>query len=331
MIGNMPRLSVICPAYDEEEVLPHFHRALTSALATLATEFSVEIVYVDDGSRDRTLAVIQSLAAHDPRVRYLSFTRNFGHQAALTAGLEHARGDVVITLDSDLQHPPALIPELLRRWREGYDVVLTVRADDVRTGFLKRAFSRWFYRLMGWLSDTEVRLAAADFRLLSRRALAALLQMRETHRFLRGMVQWLGFPTAEVPYAPAPRAAGASKYTARRMIDFALDAVFSFSRFPGRLVLGAGALTFGAGLLLAGVFTGFALAGRLPLDAGSAFVLVALHTIGGGVLVGLGLVGEYVGRVYEEIKGRPLYVLKESSDDAARWDREAAPHRRNVA
>lgn len=314
MAHELPKLSIVCPAFQEEEVLPHFHRELGAVLGRLEDEFEIEIVYVDDGSRDRTLSVLRALAAADRRVCYLSFSRNFGHQAALTAGLEHARGDVVITLDSDLQHPPRLIPELLRKWREGYDVVLTIRADDPQLGFVKRFTSRAFYRLMGWLSDTEIRFAAADFRLLTRKAVAALLQLRETHRFLRGLVQWLGFPTAEVPYQPAPRRAGASKYTLRRMASFALDAVLSFSRVPLRLTLALGFVTTAAGGVLGTVFVALALAGRLEWSAAWA-VLVALHVIGGSILVGLGLVGEYVGRVFEQVKGRPLYLLKETSEE----------------
>ncbi len=323
MTGKLPRLSIVCPAYQEEEVLPHFHRELCAVLATLEPEFEVEILYVDDGSRDRTLGLLRAMAASDARVRYLSFSRNFGHQAALTAGLEHARGDVVITMDSDLQHPPRLIPELLGKWREGYEVVLTIRAEDPGLGLFKRLTSRLFYYVMRRLSDTEIRFAAADFRLMTHRAVAALLQLRETHRFLRGLVQWLGFPTAEVPYEPAPRKAGVTKYTVRKMVNFALDAVLSFSRVPLRLTLVLGLAVGVGGLVLAAAFTTLAALGRLEFGAGWAWVLVTMHLLGGSILVGLGLVGEYVGRIYEQVKGRPLYLLKETSED-----RDAAAHRR---
>ena len=316
MMAEGPKLSIVCPAFEEEEVLPHFHRELCAVLARLDGAFAVEILYVDDGSGDHTLDVLRALAALDPRVRYLSFSRNFGHQAALTAGLEHARGDVVITMDSDLQHPPQLIPELLRHWRAGCDVVLTVRAEDPQLGVVKRLTSRLFYRAMRRLSDTEIRFAAADFRLLSRKAVAALLRLGETHRFLRGMVQWLGYPTAEVPYRPAPRRAGVTKYTLRRMVNFGLDAVLSFSRVPLRLILFTGLAAVAAGLVLGVVFAVLAAAGGLGMGAGWAAVLVALHLLGGCILVGLGVVGEYVGRIYEQVKGRPIYLLKESSDEA---------------
>ena len=203
------KLSIVCPAYEEEEVLPRFHAELCAVVAGLQREYDVEIIYVDDGSRDGTLAYLRSLAASDPRVRYLSLSRNFGHQAALTAGLEHATGDIVVSLDSDLQHPPDLIPALLEKWKDGYDVVLTVREDDPRLSSFKRLTSRAFYHAMRYVSDTEVRVAASDFRLMTRKAVEALLQLHETHRFLRGMVNWLGFPTATVPFQPATRGGGA--------------------------------------------------------------------------------------------------------------------------
>ncbi len=210
MARVISKLSIVCPAFQEEEVLPLFHQELSRVLLTLADDYDIEVIYVDDGSRDRSLEVIKALAAQDPHVRYLSLSRNFGHQAALTAGLEHARGEVVITLDSDLQHPPALIPVLLEKWKEGSDIVLTIRQDDPHLGLVKRFTSRWFYRVMGLVSDTDIRLAAADYRLMSRKAVEALLQLRETHRFLRGMVQWLGFAVTEVPFQPAGRRAGVS-------------------------------------------------------------------------------------------------------------------------
>jgi dolichol-phosphate mannosyltransferase len=311
------KLSVVCPAYEEEEVLPRFHAELGAALAPLEKEYEIEIVYVDDGSRDRTLQTLRRLAAADGRVRYLSLSRNFGHQAALTAGLEHARGDVVITLDSDLQHPPTLIPTLLQEWRAGHDVVQTLRADDPRLGAFKRLTSHGFYLLMRWLSDTEVRAAASDYRLLSRRAVDSLVRLREAHRFLRGMVNWLGFRTATVPFAPAHRGGGVSKYTLRRMLGLALDGMLSFSRVPLRLALG-----LGLGAVALGLAEGcYALLHGLLAAAPTAWayhtLLVALLLIGGSVLCCLGVIGEYVGRVYEQVKGRPLYLLKEASPGLA--------------
>jgi dolichol-phosphate mannosyltransferase len=320
MSAAVCKLSVVCPAYEEEEVLPRFHAELCAALLPLAGAYEVEILYVDDGSRDRTLEVLRRLAAGDARVRYLSLSRNFGQQTALTAGLEHARGDVVITLDADLQHPPELIPVLLERWRAGHDVVLTLRQQDQHLSPLKRLTSRSFYRVMRWLSDIEVRAEASDYRLLSRKAVEGLLRLPETHRFLRGMVSWLGFPSTTVVFDVASRGAGRSKYTLWRLLNLAGDGMLSFSKLPLRLPLLLGALVvllglgYGAGVLLAA-----ALSAGAPGPGGAVggwlghALLVVLLLLGGSILCAVGVVGEYVGRVYEQVKGRPLYLLKESS------------------
>jgi dolichol-phosphate mannosyltransferase len=305
-------LSIVCPAYEEEDVLPLFHERLTETLALLEDDFRIEILYVDDGSRDATLAVLRHLSGTDPRVRYLSLTRNFGHQAALTAGLEHARGDVVVSLDSDLQHPPDAIPLLIDRWREGYDVVLTERHDNVELGWFKKFTSRQFYRLLHRVTETEVRPGCADFRLLSRPALDALLRLRETHRFLRGMVGWLGFRTASIPYRAAPRAAGQSHYTLRRMLRLAGDGLLSFSRLPLRLPLFAGAgslvlaMLYSLGLVAVALVAGLS---SWPIH----LLLVVVLALGGLILCSVGIIGEYVGRIYEQVKQRPIYLLKESS------------------
>ena len=204
---------------------------------------------MDDGSRDGTLPLLRRLARDDPRVRYCSFSRNFGHQAAITAGLERARGDVIVTLDSDLQHPPSLIPALLQKYKEGNDVVLTLREERPANSVLKRLSGRFFFHLMRLLSEREVRDAVSDYRLLSRKALDGLLRLGETHRYLRGMVNWLGFPTGSVPFRVAPREAGASKFTFGRLSGFAVDALLSFSKIPLRLpfFLGAAAIVVGLG------------------------------------------------------------------------------------
>ncbi|MGH7170135.1 MAG: glycosyltransferase family 2 protein [Gemmataceae bacterium] len=326
------KLSIICPAFEEEEVLPHFHAELCAALAPLEGEYDIEILYIDDGSRDGTLAFMRHLTATDRRIHYLSFSRNFGQQAALTAGMEHARGDVVITLDSDLQHPPSLIPALLEQWRDGHDVVLTFREDDPRLSQFKRLSSRAFNTVMHWLSDTPVSSAASDYRLLSRKAVDALLRLHEKHRFLRGMVNWLGFRTTTVAFHPSSRGAGATKYTLRRMLALAVDAMLSFSKLPLRLsmLLGALFLVLGAGHAL--LTLGRALFGEAL--SGYQVVLSALFLVGGSILCSLGIVGEYIGRIYEQVKGRPLYLLKEASpelsalplelDGTRRGDRNAA-------
>jgi dolichol-phosphate mannosyltransferase len=311
------KVSIVCPAYEEEEVLPRFHTELCGVLATLGPEYEVEVLYVDDGSCDGTLDYLRCLVAADPRVRYLSFSRNFGQQAALTAGMEHATGDAIITLDSDLQHPPALIPTLLARWREGHDVVLTLREDDPRLGYFKRLSSRAFNWVMRRVSETEVRAAASDYRLLSRKAADSLLQLHETHRFLRGMVTWLGFRTTTVSFFPSSRGAGITKYTVRRMTALAVDAMLSFSKLPLRLSLGLGLGVLGFALLY-----GVGTAVRSLLISGSDWayhvLLLVVLLLGGCILCGLGVVGEYVGRIYEQVKSRPLYVVKEGSPNLQR-------------
>jgi len=315
MAAPVCKLSIVCPAFEEEEVLPPFHAELCAALASLEPEYEVEIVYIDDGSRDGTLDFLRHLAATDPRIRYLSFSRNFGQQAALTAGMEHARGDAVITLDSDLQHPPDLIPVLLEQWRKGHDIVLTFREDDPRLSYFKRLSSRAFNTVMHWLSDTPVSSAASDYRLLSRKAVDGLLRLHEKHRFLRGMVNWLGFPTTTVAFFPASRGAGATKYTLRRMLALAIDAMLSFSKLPLRLSLVLGLLLVMLGLALGTVVLAQALFGA-GVGAAQA-VLVSMYLIGGCIPCSLGIVGEYVGRIYEQVKARPLYLLKEASPELA--------------
>lgn len=315
MSASVRKLSVICPAYEEEAVLPSFHAELTSVLDALPQGYETEVIYVDDGSVDGTLDVLRRLAATDRRVHYLSLSRNFGHQAAITAGLEHSSGDAVITLDSDLQHPPSLIPTLLAKWREGNDIVMTLREEDPDLGPFKRVTSRAFFEIMRWLSETEMRIAASDYRLMSRRAVDSLLRFPETHRFLRGMVHWLGYPTATVRFQVASRGAGRSKFTFRRLFSFAIDALLSFSKVPLRLsfVLGM------AFLLIGSAYGCYALVRAFLGGVGWELVLAAVSVTGGCVLASLGLVGEYVGRIYEQVKGRPLYLLKEQ------WPERIAP------
>jgi len=311
-------LSIVSPVFEEEEGLLLFHEELRAALDPLEDQFAIEVIYVDDGSADGTLAVIKEIAFVDRRVRYLSLSRNFGHQAALTAGLEQADGDVVITLDSDLQHPPGLIAALLDRWRQGFDVVQTVRLRDPHESWLKRVTSRWFYRLMALASETEIRPGATDYRLLSRRAVDALLQIRETHRFLRGLVPWLGFSSAEVPFVPRCRAVGRSKFGFRRLCNLAVDALYSFSRLPPRLLMAAGvaALLVGLGVALFGLVRW--LRGPTAFEIAWTFLAGSLYALGGAILAGLGLIGEYLSRIFEQVKARPLYLVKESSPEQAR-------------
>ena len=325
-VWKIPLLSIVCPAYEEEECLPFFHQELAAVLDHCAGDIAVEILYVDDGSRDRTLQIIKGLASKDARVRYLSLSRNFGQQAALTAGLEHARGDLVVTMDSDLQHPPAVIPELLAKWREGYEIVLTVREDDQRLGVAKRLTSKMFYWVLGRLSDTDIRPARSDFRLLTRKAVDGLLQMRERHRFMRGMVQWLGFSTAEVSFHPDSRKAGQTKYSARSLLNLASDALFSFSRAPLRLSFYLGFLALAFSMLIFLVEALRWLVAGYEANIGT-WLLVSTFFLGGCILWSVGVLGEYIGRIFEQVKERPVYLVKDHSPEIqnkSRSQREAA-------
>jgi dolichol-phosphate mannosyltransferase len=311
-----PLVSVVCPAYEEESVLPFFHDRLAAVVSRLEGEYRFEIVYVDDGSSDGTLVQIRQLAVRDQRVRYLSLSRNFGKEAALAAGLERTLGDVVITLDSDLQHPPELIPELLERWRAGYDIVRTERLQHHQGSPFRRLSARAFHKVMQWLNDNR-ELATSDYTLLSRRVVDALGRMPEAHRYIRGLVTWLGFPTTTQSFEVATRAGGTSKFNVPRLLALASDGMLSFSRWPLRLCLLGGAF-----LALLGVVEGaVALLWLLLSRASSHFelhVLVTLDLVLAGILLcGLGVVGEYVGRIYEQVKQRPLYLVKEQSPATA--------------
>jgi dolichol-phosphate mannosyltransferase len=309
-------ISLVCPAYREEEVLPLFHTALVEALESLRGDHDLEILYVDDGSRDRTLDVMRKLA-DDPRVRFVSLSRNFGKEAALSAGVEHARGDAVITLDTDLQHPPRLIPDLVARWREGFDVVLTIRKEDRRLSWFKRNSSKLFYRVLGWCSTVEVRNSITDFRLMARPAVDALLRLKESHRYTPGLVQWVGFRTVEIPFVPDARPAGATKYHAWNLMKLALDALFSFSPAPIRIaVLGGLGLTLLSGIL--SVLLVLMLVGwNEPAGKAGMIALAAVHLLATVGLLAMGALGEYAFRIYEQVKDRPVYLVKESNVEAA--------------
>jgi dolichol-phosphate mannosyltransferase len=291
--------------HNEQETVTEFHRRTREALA----DSSFELVLVDDGSTDGTARAMADLAEQDPRVRVVELARNFGHQTALTAGLDHASGDAVVMLDGDLQDPPELIPEMLEKWRDGADVVYAVRTErDGETRF-KRGTARFFYRLISKLSDVELHGDSGDFRLLDRRALDALLAMRERNRYLRGMTVWVGFTQTAVEYKRDPRYAGETKYPLRKMIRFALDGIVSFSHMPLQLAtvvgFGCAALAF----LGIPVAIGMRVAGQFV--PGVTTTIIAVLLLGGIQLIAIGVIGEYVSRIYDEVKQRPLYLVKE--------------------
>ena len=306
-----PRLlSVVAPMLDEEETVEVFYHRVREALDGL----TFELILVDDSSRDRTPELLDELADSDPRVRVLHLSRNFGHQAALTAGLEHARGDVVAMLDGDLQDPPEVIPRMLAEWRRGADVVYGVRQRRAGEGWFKLTTARLFYGVFARITKLDLRQNSGDFRLLDRQALDAVLAMPERNRFLRGMTVWVGYTQTAVDYERDARFGGETKYTLGRMVRFSLDAISSFSWRPLQ-----------AATLLGFVFSVAAFLG-LPLVIvarlagiyvpGVSSLLFVILLLGGIQLITVGIIGEYVGRIYDEVKGRPLYLVRASRNMA---------------
>ena len=307
--GDRLLLSVVVPCLNEEQALPETSQELLAVLARLPISF--EIIYVDDGSTDSTPDQLRELARHDDRVRVIRFSRNFGHQMAITAGLEHSSGNAVVVIDADLQDPPELILEFLQKWMDGYDVVYGVRAERDGETIFKRWSARFFYRCIDRLSDTRIPLDAGDFRLMDRCVVDALLAMPERDRFVRGMVSWLGFSQVAVTFRRAARKAGVTKFSVFRMLRFAMDGILSFSIVPLRLATWTGFAASGIAML--GIF--FALFdwvfGVRGLVKGWTSMVTAILFIGGVQLICIGIIGEYVGRIYGESKRRPLYVLRE--------------------
>jgi dolichol-phosphate mannosyltransferase len=300
-------LSVVVPCFNEEEVIQETHRRLTAVLRTL-DDADYEIIYVDDGSRDRTPLLLQQLQAGDRRVRVVRFSRNFGHQIAVTAGVEHATGQAVVLIDADLQDPPGVIAEMVQRWREGYDVAYGVRVERPGESAFKLATAKAFYRAINKLSETDIPVDTGDFRLMDRKVVDALQSMPERDRFVRGMVSWVGFRQIAVPYSREPRLAGESKYPLWKMVRFALDGVTSFSVQPLRAATWLGFAV--SALAVVGIV--YSLGMRLFTSdwvTGWTAMMIAVLFLGGVQLLSLGIIGEYIGRIYGEAKRRPLYVV----------------------
>jgi dolichol-phosphate mannosyltransferase len=290
--------------YNEEATIEEFYTRVCAALAGV----QFELVLVDDGSSDRSPALLDELALADPRVRVVYLSRNFGHQTALTAGLDHARGDAVVMLDADLQDPPEVIPRMLDHWRAGCDVVYAVREEREGESRFKLATARWFYALFDKLAQVELQHNAGDFRLLDRQPLNALLSMRERSRFLRGMTVWVGYRQAAVPYRRDPRYAGETKYTLPKMLRFSLDAISSFSHRPLQLATLLGFMISTLAFIAIPVVIVLRVLGSyLP---GFSSITIAVLLLGGIQLIAIGIIGEYVGRIYDEVKDRPLYLVR---------------------
>jgi dolichol-phosphate mannosyltransferase len=300
-------LSVVAPVYNEVQALPELYRRVKTVLD--ATGESWELLMVDDGSTDGSTQAIRQLAGKDRRVRPVIFSRNFGHQIAVTAGLDFSRGQAVVIVDADLQDPPELIPEMLERWREGYQVVYAMRTGREGESWFKQWTAALFYRLIYRITDVRIPLDTGDFRLLDRTVVDELNRMRERHRFLRGMAAWVGFRQVGVPYHRAARYAGETKYPFRKMFRLALNAVTGFSYFPLQIATFLGFLSAVISILAIPVV----IVVRLLVNQaflGQATTLIAVLFLGGVQLISLGILGEYLGRLYDEAKGRPLYVLQ---------------------
>lgn len=302
------RLSVVVPAFNEAEGLPHFHARLSAVLQDLP--LPAEIVYVNDGSSDATLEVMRQLAGTDGRVAIVDLSRNFGKEIALTAGLDHARGDAVVVIDADLQDPPELITELVRRWHEGYDVVYAKRTARDGESWLKKLTAFVFYRLMQRAGRVHIPQDTGDFRLLSRRAIASLGKLREQHRFMKGLFAWIGFPQVAVPYRREPRYAGKTKWNYWRLWNFALEGITSFTTAPLKVATYLGLVTAVAAFAYAAIIVYKTLVFGDPVRGYPSLMVVVLF-LGGVQLITIGILGEYIGRMFDETKNRPLYLVQE--------------------
>ncbi len=306
--SGLPLISVVIPELNEAECLPKLHSELCRVCDPLPYQF--EFLFVDDGSSDDSVDVLARLNQKDPRVHFLGLSRNFGHQAALSAGLAHASGDAVIMMDGDLQHPPSLIPKLLENWQAGFDIVNTIRLDTEGVNPLKRLWSNSFYRFFNWVTSVQIEPGGADFRLMSRRAVQEINALPERHRFLRGLVPWLGFRQTKIDFHAPKRYAGRAKLSFARNLRFALDGLTAFSFFPLRLMS-----LIGWGIALVSLVYGvYALLMHLLMQTtipGWTSIILCMVFLGGFQLGMIGMLGEYIGRISEQVKGRPLYIVRD--------------------
>lgn len=324
----MDTITIIVPCYNEQEVLEEFHTEVGKVFSAVP-DCRFRFLFVNDGSRDGTLSIIRRLAEEDPRVSYISFSRNFGKEAAMLAGLDYAESDAVILMDSDLQHPPELIPEMVRWWRQGYDDVCAKRADRKDEGFVKRHLTNFFYKLLQKCSRTEIQRNVGDFRLLDRRCVAALRLMREGERYTKGMFTWVGFKKKEIPFHVRPRAAGKTTWNYWSLLNLALEGLTSFTTAPLRLASMFGvAVSFLAILYMIYVFIRAMLYGD-PV-AGYPTLLTVMLCLGGVQLLALGIIGEYLGRVFNESKRRPLYLVDEMNGRKMTYVMKPVPVERRV-
>jgi len=305
---SVPRYSILVPAHNEEAVLAECHRRLTEVMDSTGERY--EIIFIDDGSRDRTGAILQELADADPNVKVIGFSRNFGHQIAISAGMDHASGDAVIVIDADLQDPPSVILQMIAKWKEGYDVVYGRRGERQGETAFKKATAFVFYRLLRGLTDVDIPPDVGDFRLIDRKVCEVMSRIRERNRFVRGLISWVGFRQTAVSYVREKRFAGETKYPLSKMLRFAFDAIFGFSYRPLKLASYLGVLTSLAGFIY------FVYAMYLKFFTSRTVQgwtsIIGLNLVFNGiVLLILGIMGEYLGRIYDESKARPFYVVRD--------------------
>ena len=304
--GAMPSVSVVAPAYNEQEVLGEFHRRVTDVMIGIGCPY--EIVLVNDGSRDTTLQLMHALRERDPHVTVVDLSRNFGKEIALSAGLDHTKGDVVVVLDSDLQDPPELIPAMIEGWREGYDVVYGMRTVRDGETWFKKLTAKYFYRVIKQVSRVDIPKDTGDFRLMTRRAVEALSGLREEHRFMKCLFAWIGFPSRPLPYRRDPRAAGETKWNYWKLWNFAIEGITSFTVAPLKISTYVGLAIASFALLYAVIVISKALFFSDPVRGYPSLMAVILF-LGGVQLISVGLLGEYVGRIFNEVKRRPLYLI----------------------
>jgi dolichol-phosphate mannosyltransferase len=304
--------SIIAPIFNESATIPEFYRRVCDTMDSTGETW--ELIMIDDGSVDGSSDLICNLAEQDDRVRKLIFARNFGHQLAVTAGLDYSRGQAVIIIDSDLQDPPEVILDMIAKWKEGYEVVYAVRSEREGESWFKLATASLFYRIIYRITDVDIPLDTGDFRLLDKKVVDVMKQMRERHRFLRGMSVWVGFRQTGVEYKRAARFAGETKYPLRKMLKFASDAITGYSYFPLQMATYLGFICAGLSILAIPIVIISRLAGSQAFF-GQATTLIAVLFLGGVQLISLGVLGEYIGRIYDESKGRPLYIIKEGPEE----------------
>ena len=307
-----PIFTIIAPVYNEIDCLDTLYQRICEVMAQTGELW--ELILVDDGSTDGSIEKIRQLEENDKRIRKVIFARNFGHQIAVTAGLDYSRGDAVIIIDADLQDPPELILQMIEKWREGYQVVYAQRSEREGETWFKRMTASIFYRTIYRITDVDIPLDTGDFRLLDRKVVDVMNSMRERHRFLRGMSAWVGFKSIGVPYKRAARYAGSTKYPFKKMLKLALTAVTSFSYVPLQIAMWLGFISAGISIIAIPVVIILRLIGS-QFFFGQATTLIAVLFLGGVQLVSLGILGEYVGRIYDEVKGRPLYIVSEASNN----------------